>query len=162
MECFSSCVYILAAGVAKQWIGAIFGNQVGIHRPYLTQTPREGVQVAMRKALANSRAYFAEMNIPEQLADAMFSIPPDKVEILTDDKLAFYRLQGIDMVFEEEMQLKAAALYGMTRQQYMQNSNLASEEAQRCRQTSPEDGLKCIVNAYRKYGVHQSQQKQVQ
>jgi len=66
-ECFSSCVYIFAAGVSRVSF-SFWAQKVGIHRPYLTQLPKEGVQVAMRKALADSRAYFAEMNVPERLA----------------------------------------------------------------------------------------------
>lgn len=165
-ECFSSCVYIFAAGVSKISF-TFWAQKVGIHRPYLTQMPKEGVQVSMRKAIADSKAYFAEMNIPEQLADAMFSIPPDKVEILTDDKLAFYRLTGDDIVFAEEMQLKGAALYGMTRQQYMQNTKLTEEEVEACfalararRGDEKFDGQKCIQNAYKKYGLHESQRIQ--
>jgi len=160
-ECFSACVYILAAGVTKQVYYEAWRNKVGIHRPYLTRMPNEGVQVAIRKALADSRMYFAEMNIPEQLADAMFSIPPEKVEILTDDRLSFYRLTGLDIVFEEETELKGAALYGMTRQEYMQNKQLFDDEAkQKCFPLGGDEGSKCIQSTARKYGLHKSQMKQ--
>ncbi len=161
-ECFSSCVYILAAGVNKEVFTFADPNiKVGIHRPYLTQMPKEGVQIAVKKALADSKAYFAEMNIPEQLADAMFSIPPDKMEILTDDKLASYRLTGMDIAFEEETQLRGAALYGMTRQEYMQNRALAEEEVKKCfQQPLLKDGSKCVGSVYMKYGLHSSQMKQ--
>ena len=170
-ECFSSCVYIFAAGVSRVSF-SFWAQKVGIHRPYLTQIPKEGVQVAMRKALADSRASFAEMNVPEQLADAMFSIPPDKLEILTDDKLSFYRLDGTDMAFEEEIQLHLAARFGMTRQEYMQNRKLVDEDVRACqalvwgssererRGGEKFDGLKCIDDAYKKYGLHESQRKQ--
>lgn len=170
-ECFSSCVYIFAAGISRisfSW----FNQKVGIHRPYLTQMPKEGIQVAMRKALADSRAYFGEMNVPEQLADAMFSIPPDKVEILTDDKLSFYRLDGTDMAFDEEIQLTLAARFGMTRQEYMEKSILRDEEVKAChniawgswereqRGGEKFDGQKCIQDAAKKYGLHESQRIQ--
>ncbi len=167
-ECISSCVYIFAAGVSRVSF-SFWAQKVGIHRPYLTQLPKEGVQVAMRKALADSRAYFAEMNVPEQLADAMFSVPPDKVEILTDDKLSFYRLDGTDMAFEEEMQLTLAALFGMTRQEYLRNRKLVDEEVEMCtprrreeerREDKTFDLRKCIDDAYKKYGLHESQRKQ--
>jgi hypothetical protein len=123
----------------------------------------------MRKALTDSRAYFAEMNVPEQLADAMFSIPPEKMEILTDEKLSFYRLDGNDMAFEEEIQLQAAALFGMTRQQYMQNLNLVEKESKACldgvrgnaerewRGVEKFDGTKCVQDTLKKYGLHESQ-----
>jgi hypothetical protein len=161
-ECFSSCVYIFAAGIDRVSF-SFWSQKVGIHRPYLTQMPKEGVQVAMRKALADSRAYFAEMNVPEQLADSMFSVPPDKVEVLTDEKLSFYRLDGTDMAFEEEIQLHLAARFGMTRQEYMQNRKLVDEDIKACRDRRGDekfDSLKCIDDAYRKYGLHESQRKQ--
>lgn len=161
-ECLSSCVYILAAGVGKLWVGTTNGNKVGIHRPYLTQMPKESVQAAISKALADSKAYFSEMNIPEQLADAMFSIPPDKVEILTDDELSFYRLNGVDMAFEEEIQLENAARFGMTRQQYMENLRLFEDETKKkCWVLkAKEEGSKCIETTAKKYGLHSSQLKQ--
>lgn len=160
-ECFSACVYILAAGVSKFMIGWD-GHQVGIHRPYLTRMPKDGAQVAIRKALAESRAYFAEMNIPEQLADAMFSISPDDVEILTDEKLSFYRLTGFDIAFEEETELKGAALYGMTRQEYMKNKKLFADETKKnCSYPilRGEAAQECIHTTAKKYGLHESQMK---
>ncbi len=128
----------------------------------------------MSKALSDSRAYFAEMNVPEQLADAMFSIPPDKVEVLTDEKLSFYRLNGTDMVYEEEIQLHLAARFGMTRQQIMLNSKLREEELKAChegvwgnaeresRGVEKFDGMKCIDDTLKKYRLHESQRKQSQ
>lgn len=162
-ECFSSCVYILAAGVIKLAIGSYWGNKVGIHRPYLTRMPKGGIQVSMKNALADSKAYLAEMNVPEHLADAMFSISPDKVEILTDEKLTFYRLTGRDIVYEEETELKTAYLFGMTRQEYMRNKSLFEEETKkRCFPLSWDEGLKCIQSTAMKFGLHESQMKQSQ
>jgi len=170
-ECFSACVYIFAAGVSKV-SHSFWGQKIGIHRPYFSQLPKEGVQVAMKRALADSKAYFSEMNIPEHLADAMFSISPDKVEILTDNKLSFYRLRGQDMAFEEEIQLSLAARFGMTRREYMQNKTLVDEDLKACnafvwgssererRKGEKFDGLKCIDDAFKKYGLHESQRKQ--
>jgi hypothetical protein len=162
-QCFSACVYILAAGVSKQVSYELWGTKVGIHRPYLTRMPREDVQVAMRKALVESKAYLAQMNIPEQLADAMFSIPPDNVEILTDEKLSFYRLNGMDIAFEEESELKAAALYGMSRQQYMKNKQLFADEVKaKCDHLRGDEGLRCVINTATKYGLSESQMKRSQ
>lgn len=162
-ECFSACVYILAAGVSKFMIGSWQSHRVGIHRPYLTRMPKDGAQVAIRKALAESKSYFSEMNIPEQLADAMFSISPENVEILTDEKLSFYRLTGFDIAFEEETELKGAALYGMTRQEYMKNKKLFDDEAKKnCFYPilRGEAAQECIHSTAKKYGLHESQMKQ--
>ena len=155
--------FILAAGVSKAITGSLQSQRVGIRRPYLTRMPKVGVQVAIRKALAESKAYFSEMNIPEQLADAMFSISPDDMEILTDEKLSFYRLNGFDIAFEEETELKGAALYGMTRQEYMKNKKLYADEAKKnCFYPilRGEAAQECIHNTAKKYGIHESQMKQ--
>jgi hypothetical protein len=55
------------------------GN-VGIHRPYL-EVPKDEVSPNkvsehFQKTLQEIRAYFREMNVSEQLADAMLRIPP--------------------------------------------------------------------------------------
>ena len=115
----------------------------------------------MSRALADSKAYFIEMNIPEQLADAMFSIPPDEVEILTDEKLSFYRLNQQDMVLAEESALNVATRFGMTRREYMRNKGLFEKDVKaKCYPIRKEDeGLECIRDIAKKYGLHSSQQR---
>jgi hypothetical protein len=112
-QCFSSCVYILAAGVVKHPFG-----DVGIHRPYLVTAPAGSIDATMKKALSDSQAYFTEMNIPAQLADAMFSTPPEHIELLGDAKLTFYRLNQDDFGYSEERDIQNAATYGISRQEY--------------------------------------------
>ena len=157
-ECFSSCVFVLAAGVVKILTP---NDNVGIHRPYFTRMPNQSIEVAMKKALVDSRAYFSEMNIPEQLADAMFSIPPNTIEILSQEKLSFYRLNQSDMVYAEELDIRNAALFGMSRQEYMQKWSLyMAEIADGCMRFKDERSIAfCIENASKKYGFHPSQQK---
>lgn len=164
-ECFSSCVFVLAAGVAKIVTDFPY-HKVGIHRPYFTRMPNQSIEAAMKKALSDSRAYFSEMNIPEQLADAMFSIPPDRVEILSEEKLSFYRLNQADMVYQEELDISNAALYGMSRQEYMQKWRLFwAEVTDRCLPLAKRDersGAICIENVQKKHGFHDSQKKRSQ
>lgn len=112
-QCFSSCVYILAAGVVKFALG-----DVGIHRPYFISAPSGSVDAAMKKALRDSQAYFIEMNIPSQLADVMFLTPPEHLEVLSDAKLAFYRLNQDDFGYAEERDIQNSASYGISRQEY--------------------------------------------
>ena len=155
-ECFSSCVFVLAAGVVK----ILTPNQnVGIHRPYFTRMPNQSIEVAMKKALADSRAYFSEMNIPEQLADAMFSIPPEKIEILSQERISFYRLNQPDMVYQEELDIRNAAVFGMSRQEYMQKWSLFMAEMSACKKQDERSTTICIENASKKYGFHESQKK---
>jgi len=112
-ECLSSCVYIIAAGVIRLPLG-----KVGIHRPYFVDIPNQGVDVGLRETLVASKEYFAEMNIPTNLAEEMFSTPPGKIEILGDAKLAFYRLNQSDMAFDEENAIRAAKERGISRAEY--------------------------------------------
>jgi hypothetical protein len=62
--CASACVFSFAAGLTKLPAGSVL-----IHRPYFIQRPSGSIDAAMKKAFASSRAYFAEMNVPENLAD---------------------------------------------------------------------------------------------
>lgn len=61
-KCFSSCVYILAAGVIKwPW------GDIGIHRPYFDTKPNQDYDTALKIVLEQTRVYFRQMNIPEIL-----------------------------------------------------------------------------------------------
>jgi hypothetical protein len=155
-KCLSSCVYILAAGVSKMVFGA-----VGIHRPYLLTLPTVGVEAAMRNALRQSRDYFEYMNVPGQLADTMFSTPPEKLVVLDDDQLAFYRLNQADIAFSEEQSLKNAAYYGMTRQEYMVRWARFERESKACHTIADTKGMiQCMDRYLEKNGFHQPQEKQ--
>lgn len=126
-NCFSSCVHILAAGVVKwPW------GDVGIHRPYFQAAPAQGFDAALKSVLLESRAYFKEMNIPEVLADDMFSVPPEKLQLLGDELLDRYRLNQDDMAYAEERDIANAAAYGLTRSEYMARRELAEKYGKQC------------------------------
>lgn len=147
-QCFSSCVYLLAAGLVKMSHG-----EVGIHRPYFLSTPRQGVEPTIRKTLAESQSYFSEMNIPPQLADDMFSIPPERIEVLGRSGLARYRLNQDDMAFSEERDIRNANYFGMTRQEYMTNWRLYEKDSEKCRNLADSEFISCLTNARAKYGL---------
>jgi hypothetical protein len=86
-SCASACVYAFAAGVSKMPIGAIL-----IHRPFLTTRPIEGADAAMKSALAASRTYFAEMNVPGGLLDIVFAITPTEAKRMTLAEIEKYHL----------------------------------------------------------------------
>lgn len=115
-ECFSSCVYLLAAGVTRD---AGLG-QVGIHRPYLSEKPSHDINTSVRAMLQASRAFFEKMNVPPSLADDMFSIPPEKLRPLSEADLERYRLDQMDMAYRERSDLANAEYYGMTRSEYLE------------------------------------------
>jgi hypothetical protein len=91
--CASACIFVLAAGTLR----LIPPNTaIVIHRPYLLEMPssavKKNLQQAMQNILRLSKSYFAEMNIPENLADDMFSIDPAKGKKLSLREIAAYRL----------------------------------------------------------------------
>lgn len=112
-ECLSACVFILAAGVDR-----IPKGRVGIHRPYFLVPPGRNIREALRQIEQDSRDYLAEMNVPTRLAEDMFSIDPREMEILNDEQLRAYRLNGRDMVDREESALRLAEELGMNRKEY--------------------------------------------
>ncbi len=115
-RCYSACVYLLAAGVQR----VITSSEVGIHRPYLNAQPEQGIDTSMRSMLTASRAYFDAMNITPGLADEMFSTPPESLRILSDSELSKYRLNQTDLAYREKNDLANAAMYGMSRSEYLE------------------------------------------
>lgn len=113
MQCMSSCIYLLAAGKNKTVMGS-----VGIHRPYFTATVNVAEQY--KRLIDESRAYFARLNIPERLADDMFSTPPSDMNILSASELRSYRLDQPDIVDDEVRQLEMARELGVERSTMVQ------------------------------------------
>ena len=116
-RCFSSCVFLLAAGV-QRWP---FGD-VGIHRPYFvslshTQDARE-VRAARDALIRKIRAYFGEMDIPQSLLDLMLSIPPEKMKVLNESELESFRLSVDDPTHNEMQTAKAAYHFNITSAEY--------------------------------------------
>src|SRR5947208_2289786 len=69
-------------------------SKLGIHRPYLEvplqETAIEKVEESYVQALKNVRTYFREMNVSEQLAEAMFRIEPENVRFLNEKAAGNY------------------------------------------------------------------------
>ena len=104
-------------------------GQVGIHRPYF-EVPKDEVshgKVAelFQKMLQDIRAYFREMNVSEQLADAMLRINPENMRVLSDAALNSYGLTFEDPIKQETWDLEQAQFYKLDRQEYMRRKTLA-------------------------------------
>lgn len=127
-ECFSSCVYILAAGVVKHPWG-----DVGIHRPYFVAPPSQSYDISLKMMLSQSKEYFLEMNVSGSLADDMFSTPPSEIKMLGDMLLSKYRLSQTDMAYEEENAMRNARAYGLSRQEYERRQKISEHLATECR-----------------------------
>ncbi|MBC8021155.1 MAG: hypothetical protein H7X78_08100 [Methyloceanibacter sp.] len=153
-ECASACVYILAAGVER-----IAPDEVAVlvHRPYLLDQPSTGsLHRTMGELLQLSRDYFAEMNIPEALADEMFSVEPAQSRRLTAREIAFYRLNQQDMAYHEAQQISAAKRLGIDRGEYLTRLRAYQDAgaSQKClKERFPERQISCLTNEMRRFGL---------
>jgi ATP-dependent protease ClpP protease subunit len=127
--CASACVLILAGAMMRTFI-----DNVGIHRPYF-EVPAQQISSEAGKAsygamLQDIRSYFREMNVAENLADAMLRIPPEDVHYLTEREAKAYGLAMIDPVFQETLDLKQAQRFGLDRREYVKRKALADRNCQ--------------------------------
>ncbi len=83
--CYSSCVFILAGAVNRLGRGG-----VGIHRPYSSRTDKrdyQAIQSDQRRLAKLAKDYLEEVNVSPALYDAMMSIPPEKIKLLSESEL---------------------------------------------------------------------------
>lgn len=125
--CYSACVMVLAGAVTRNIQG-----KVGIHRPYY-DVPKDDISAdklsdQFQKMLQELRAYFREMNVNEQLADAMLRTEPEHMRVLDSAELNNYGLTAVDPVAQEIKDLKAAQKLGLSRQEYLRRKVLAEAQ----------------------------------
>lgn len=101
-NCLSSCVLILAATFDR----SVFGK-VGIHRPRFMpdeyeKMGYENLQAAYNGLYDELSRFFRNANIHPAFIDEMWAIPSVDIRILSDDELKFFRLDGADLVLEEQ------------------------------------------------------------
>lgn len=113
-QCLSACVYILAAARQKQVLG-----RVGVHRPYFGSYGGANAGKDITKALQGSKQFFREVNIPEGLAEVMFSTPPEEIKMLSAAELRSYRLDQDDIEYAENSDIEMAKSLGVSRADYM-------------------------------------------
>jgi hypothetical protein len=125
-RCASACVLLLAGAVNR-----VIAGKVGIHRPYLEvpkqEATAERVKSLYAATLSELRSYFREMNVSEQLADAMLRIEPEHIKFLDDRALANYGLTETDPVEQEMSDLQEAQYFGLDRSQYIERKQLAAK-----------------------------------
>lgn len=125
-ECFSSCVFLFAAGVERK----VWRNgQVGIHRPYLRDVDEHASVGSIRSQRASQieriRSYIEGMDLSLQLLDAMLAVPPDEVRILTEDEMRDYRITGTDASFEEFQVNWNAKMFDLSSSEYRRRHAIA-------------------------------------
>jgi hypothetical protein len=127
--CYSACVLVFAGAVTRNMRGA-----VAIHRPYY-EVPKDEDEISadkfskqFQKMLQELRSYFREMNVNEQLADAMLQTAPEQNRVLNYAELNAYGLTAVDPVAQEIKDLKAAQKLGLSRQEYNRRKALAETQ----------------------------------
>lgn len=110
-ECFSACVLAFSGGVYR----AAFGK-IGIHRPFFSNLDANLTVSAIKEkrdeTTQTMRLFLKNMDINENLVDAMMAIPPEKMKILSYTEISQFRLDGIDPSYEEKQIAELAKLYG--------------------------------------------------
>jgi hypothetical protein len=124
--CNSACVLVLAGAVNR-----LVAGKVGIHRPYLEVPKQEVTPDRVRglyeTTLAEICAYFHEINVSEQLADAMLRIESERVRFLNETALISYGLMATDPIEQETLDLQEAQYFGLNRSQYIERRGLAAK-----------------------------------
>ena len=139
-KCVSACVLILA-GATNRWpIG-----QVVIHRPYLivpTGSTVEEQKLIYAEIEVKIKSYLKSMHIQENLYEAMFRVPPEKVRYLSEKELQDFGIGEHDPYVTEANQAKMAELLGINRVQLMQYTQCLIKE-------NDIDRIKCIDDVLR-------------
>jgi hypothetical protein len=116
-KCYSACVFVLSGAVKRTVIG-----EVGIHRPYSTYVGKrdyESTQNEYRRTETAVRTYLREMNLPEQLFEAMVRVPPEEIRVLSHKELEAFGLSGTDPVEQETEDATDASYYGISKTEYI-------------------------------------------
>jgi len=123
-ECYSSCIFILAAGVDRSVYGA-----TAIHRPYFYDIEKgktvEEIRTARASQISRIATYLESMDVSLSLLDAMISVPPEEMRQLTENELQTYRLTGEDPSYEEYRVNSSAKLFNMPTAEYRQRHKAA-------------------------------------
>ena len=136
-NCLSACVFVLA-GATQRVVGGI----VGIHRPYdagsaiktFDETQRDYTRLAR-----DAKVFLAEMNLPEQLYEAMVRIPPEEMRRLEEHELATFGLNKVDPVYEDYRDSQVAKQFGVSKQVYLQRKALSKTKCDMVLQQSGSD-----------------------
>lgn len=131
-RCYSSCVLVLAGGVERGAIIEMFGQpvaKVGIHRPYTTGEPTsyEEHRKKFSELERQVKQFLQEGSVSERLWDDMVKIPPENIKFLTHADLASYGLIGTDPAYADFEDSKAAARYGISKQEYLRRKSTIGE-----------------------------------
>ena len=152
-RCASSCLFVLAAGINRITPDE---TELLIHRPYLREaSPSGSIQTQMREVLELSKGYFSEMNIPESLADEMFSIEPARSRRLSRREVSFYRLNQEDFAYHEAKELDLARRLGLSRDEYIARRRAYEESGAEavCLAKKADSQISCLADALHSFDL---------
>lgn len=124
--CASACVLIMSAGSNR-----LPGGRIGIHRPFSTQTKATGYaeSTARYAAMATRvKAYLEEMGMPSRLYEEMIKVPAEQVRWLTIKEQEMLAILGKDPAYEDAGDSQAAAIRGISKQEWLRRKALAQRE----------------------------------
>lgn len=125
-QCASACVFVLAGASRRATYGA-----VGIHRPYTEQVGNIDIAKAQeryRETQSRAKAYLQDMNLSDSLYEAMVRIPSEQIQVLSPEELARFGLDKNDPVEQELLDAGGAALYGLSKSEYLRRKALATAQ----------------------------------
>lgn len=114
-ECSSACVFVLAGATQRM----VYGS-VGIHRPYNPSTERVSMEEAQREytqLMRLSKSYLTEMNLPQELYEAMVRTPPEELRLLDQKELTNFGLNKTDPVAQDFYDSASAKHFSITKQE---------------------------------------------
>jgi hypothetical protein len=158
--CYSSCVFIYAGAVqrmnsARLSSGHFETNRpngatgLGIHRFYFAALPEDAstskVTAARNSLREKIERYLHDMNISNQLLDAMESIPPERMKLLSLREANSLGLSDTDPVHDEQQVAWYAARYKITSAEYRRRSVAAETYCleQDRKKVCRNDGVNC-------------------
>lgn len=157
-ECYSSCVIVLAGGVARWPMTEFAGLQlgkVGIHRPYTMMgvASYEKHREKFNKLEREIKKYLREGGVSERLWDDMIKTPPESMMLLDQKQLQAYGLSGLDPAYADYLDSKEASRYGVSKIEYLKRKAaikvLCDSDAQVLADVTGQDLAKCRENVYR-------------
>lgn len=140
-KCYSSCVFVLAAGNLKTVDG-----EVGIHRPYIVDVNASSSAIANEypKILKAVKDFLEENGVTPSLADDMFSISPENIKILTKNEISRYRLDQQNYIKAEQSDIWWSKKLGISRAEFLQRKKQVDNECTKFR--GDDDRMKICFN----------------
>lgn len=144
-KCIGTCVLVLAAGTDRQARGTVI-----LQRPAVDARAGDA-DARSAEALNRTRKYLGELDVPVDLAHALFTLPAGKARTLTEQELGFYRLSApAALAFNEDDNATMARRMGLSMGQYLQFKELLLYKCDFFKD-APAERQACLDTAFRNF-----------